>query len=86
MDTFDNLKEFYNSQADKFHNTRKKHWPEMDHILDQIKQHPSKNLNILELGCGDGRFVKYLDKLDKNLHYQGIDLSENLIEIAQDKH
>lgn len=86
MNTFQNLKDFYNQKAQDFHHTRKKHWPEIDHIISSIKDKDKKNINILELGCGDGRLLNYLNDLDKNINYKGIDLSDKLLNIAKQKH
>jgi ubiquinone/menaquinone biosynthesis C-methylase UbiE len=47
-----NLKEFYDDQADKFHNTRKKKWPEFQILLNEINKIDKKTIKILEIGCG----------------------------------
>ena len=49
-----------------------------------------KNINILDLGCGQGFFIeKLLNTLDKNtkekVKIHGIDLSSKLLKIAEDK-
>jgi hypothetical protein len=55
MDIIEELKNFYNDQAEKFTETRKKKWPEFELILQEIKndfdRSKNKILNILELGC-----------------------------------
>ena len=81
------IKDFYNKQAEKFSQTRQKHWPEFDFILEEIKKYPKKNIKILELGCWDGRLERFLqEKLkQKNIEYVWVDLSENLIQIANMK-
>lgn len=81
--TTKDLKTFYNAQAESFSQTRKRHWPEFEHIISVIKKNKKKNISILELWCGDWRFARYLDeKLDKDMYYVWVDLSENLIKIA----
>lgn len=37
---------------------------------------------VLELGCGDGKFLKYIDQ-NKNVNSEGIDLSTKAIETAK---
>lgn len=77
------LKKFYNHQALKFSETRKKTWPEFPFIVKEIESHYKKKVKILELGCGDGRLVGYLrEHCSKSFTYTGIDLSNKLIDIA----
>ncbi len=87
MDIISELKYFYDLQAQDFHETRKKFWPEFDVILKNIKNIDKDNLKILELGCGAWRFYGFLkNNLKKDFEYIGIDLSENLITIAQNEY
>ena len=53
------LQHFYDTEAEKFSSTRKRHWPEFEYIRDMIKNNfpHKKSLRILELGCGDGRLL-----------------------------
>ena len=62
MSFIDDLADYYDQEADKFHNTRQRHWPEFDILTDEIKkQFPKKKkLRILELGCGSGRLYGHL--------------------------
>lgn len=78
------LKDFYDQEANKFHNTRKKHWPEFDHILKIVKKSKKRNINILELGCGSWRFLWYLqENTKKKINYTWVDISDWLIDIAK---
>gem|GEM_PF-2451599 len=45
----DDIKTFYNKQAGRFHITRRKHWPELQFILNEIEKLPSQDIKILEL-------------------------------------
>jgi len=47
--TTKDLKTFYNAQAESFSQTRKRHWPEFEHIISVIKKNKKKNISILEL-------------------------------------
>ncbi len=70
----------YDQFADDFAATRKSAWPEFDLILPCI----SKNTRLLDLGCGNARFRKFLDqKLVPAGNYFGLDASEKLLKIAR---
>lgn len=80
----ENLKRFYNKNAEQFHNTRKKLWPEFNYILAEINKSENNNIKILELWCGDWRLLKFLqENSNKNINYKWIDLSNKLIDIAK---
>lgn len=57
-----------------------RHYYETKKILKLIK--PKKNMNIIELGCGSGRFCKELAPLVNR--YVGIDYSSKAIELAKE--
>lgn len=78
------LQSIYNTQAKHFSQTRKKHRPEIDHIIDYINTLPQKTLTIVELWCGDGRLYAYLtNNTQKNIKYTGIDIADKLLEIGK---
>ncbi len=78
------LQFIYNKHAKHFSQTRKKRRPEIDHIIDYINTIQKKTINILELGCWDGRLYKFLQtRTKKNIHYTGIDIADKLLEIAK---
>ena len=70
----------YNLIAGQFSETRKFNWLDFEEFLNYIKE----NDQVLDVGCGNGRFFELLAK--KNIHYQGLDFSERLIEIARQKY
>lgn len=70
-----NLQEDYNLTAESFSATRDRMWPELKFMFDYSK----KNEKVLDLGCGNGRFSKYLQETD----YTGADFSEKMIEQAK---
>ena len=90
-DFFDNqeikqdLQSFYNSEAKKYAETRKKFWHEEKAILDAITPFFEDNdkVRVLEFGCGSGRFATLLNQ---NFHdkfdYVWIDLSNELLSYA----
>ncbi len=44
------------------------------------------NTEILEVGPADGHFINELFKLEKNIAYTGIDLSDDMINVANENH
>lgn len=51
-----------------------------DVFLDMI---PKTNSSVLEIGCGPGNITKYLLTKNPDLKIKGIDISENMVEIAK---
>lgn len=70
----------YNKIAEDFSNTRAIFWDELNFIKGLIKEGD----NILDLGCGNGRFFEQLK--GKNINYTGSDTSEELLKIARKKY
>lgn len=50
-------------------------------LLDKIGS--LKNKKVLEIGCGIGRWAKYLVEREPTIHYTGIDISPKMVEIAK---
>jgi ubiquinone/menaquinone biosynthesis C-methylase UbiE len=72
-------REDYNLIAEDFSRTRFLIWPEIRNLLDRYFFIGDK---VLDLGCGNGRFLKYFG--EKMADYYGVDVSENLIKIAKE--
>jgi len=72
-------KKDYNLIAQDFSITREKEWKELEFLKDLVKE----GEKILDIGCGNGRLLKFFHK---NIRYFGVDFSENLIEIAKGKY
>jgi len=66
----------YNQIAEKFSQTRRFPWSEFKHFEPYVK--PGNK--ILDAGCGNGRLYNFLK--NKNITYQGLDSSKELIKIA----
>lgn len=74
------VRDDYNQTAEEFSRTRQSFWSEMEKVFDYVKP----NSKILDFGCGNGRAFPYIQK--RGGRYFGVDISENLIEIARQKH
>lgn len=87
MNFLERLADYYDKEAEKFHRTRQRHRPEFDILAEEIRRRFSrkKNIRILELGCGSGRLLGYLQKKmpKKQFIYTGVDISRGLINIAK---
>lgn len=90
---------FYQTVALEFDQTRQQPWEGWDQLLPVIKHlgrqssEHAASLRVLDLGCGNGRFGKYLaDELESGgasqsikLKYTGVDSSDQLLAAAQVK-
>jgi len=69
----------YNKIADIF--DRKRDWIPPDFTI--LEKYINKGERILDLGCGNGRFIEVVGK---KVDYYGVDVSERLIEIAKKRY
>lgn len=80
----EDLAKFYDHEASKYANTRKKIRLEADIFIETIRAFPKESLKILELGCGSGRLLEHLSTItEKQIEYTGVDISRGLIKEAQ---
>jgi len=91
--TFDNqevkidLRSFYNLEAKKYSETRKKFRNEEEAILNILNPifEWDKKIRVLEFWCWSGRFATLLNKNFKDkFDYVGIDLSDELLNYARE--
>lgn len=73
-------REDYNLIAEDFSRTRYSAWPEFSIFTNFIKEGDK----VLDVGCGNGRLLELLK--DKKIYYTGVDISEKLIRLAQEKY
>jgi alkylated DNA repair protein alkB family protein 8 len=71
------IKSIYNNIASDFSRTRYQVWPCVSNFLDTFY----KNSKILDIGCGNGKNMKYRD----DLIMKGIDISVEFVKICQTK-
>lgn len=69
----------YDNFATTFSNSRKNHpWPELQYIIEDMRIYQYNS--VLDIGCGNGRFLEEANKLDFiPWIYLGIDSSEWMI-------
>lgn len=68
----------YTPIASEFSATRQHAWKEFELLLPYLKNRQ----HILDLGCGNGRLFKFLQK-HKKINYLGVDNNEDLLKIAK---
>ncbi len=73
---------FYNVIAGQFSQTRKKWWKN----LDFLKKYINKKDQLLDFGCGNGRLLEFIYNENLEVDYIGIDVSSQLIDLAQSKY
>lgn len=76
----------YDRVSDDWDKTRQNFWPE---LISEVIKHIKPNTKILDLGCGNGRLIPEIEKLNienYNLEYLGTDPSKELIKIAKEKY
>ena len=71
---------FYESYAKEFSVTRQAPWLGWSQLLTFLS---TNKMRVLDLGCGNGRFYKFLKcNLKNEFDYQGVDISKNLVKEA----
>lgn len=74
---------FYQVHHSAFNTTRQHGWPGWKKVMDAIETSPDR---VLDIGCGNGRFARFLDN-EKHPHsppkyYLGLDANEELLSYA----
>jgi SAM-dependent methyltransferase len=71
------IQEVYNKISDRFDVSRVRIWGSVRRFLDPLPL----NSFLLDIGCGNGKNILYR----KDLQFEGIDLSEKLVNICKNK-
>lgn len=75
---------FYRAHAEAFSATRQRPWPGWCRVLDLAEAHAGgRPLDVLDVGCGNGRFAAFLADRGMRYRYLGIDASRELLALAQ---
>ncbi len=79
-------RDFYEAVAEDFSATRRDPWPGWERVLSSVEAlEPPSPLEVLDLGCGNGRFASFLrDRWHGDFVYLGVDSSPSLLTIAQE--
>lgn len=72
-------RQFYARFAGEFSRTRRSWLPGFNRILPYLRN----GFNVLDLGCGNGRFLVFLDENAWTGRYTGLDSSESLLADAR---
>ncbi len=73
------LEDGYDRIADHFSDTRSQPWPEFKLLQPYISSATTK---LLDVGCGNGRLIDAIPAV----HYTGLDLSRQLLNLAQQRY
>jgi len=75
---------FYQERADEFDRTRERPWPGWEDLFDRYEHHIAKPPRILDIGCGNGRFARFVhDRTRWSFSYVGVDASALALEHAR---
>src|SRR3989304_2627304 len=76
-------KKFYNFNAKEFSQSRQSAWNGWRRIIPYFTQLKSPDLNVLDLGCGNGRFLSFLLTKLTTFFYVGIEENKQLLTEAK---
>ena len=71
---------FYAERADEFNQTRERAWRGWDVLFDRIGSRLKAEPRVLDLGCGNGRFARFLAQRGVRFTYVGVDASPLALE------
>lgn len=77
-------RQFYQTIGQNFDETRQSPWEGWQILLPDLQSHlPLGPLNVLDVGCGNGRFGAFLAGAGLQIHYTGVDFNPYLLAKAQ---
>ena len=79
---------FYKKASVSFSNTRQNYWKGWGRAIDVLSFNGYSTINVLDAGCGNGRFLGFLKERLPSLEvkYTGVDISEELLTEARTKY
>ncbi|MGB1002925.1 MAG: class I SAM-dependent DNA methyltransferase [Salibacteraceae bacterium] len=83
MDKLELVRKGFNSGAELYHEKFKNQEEYAELFQTVLNELPQKDSSILDLGCGPGNISKFLLVQNPKLKIVGVDISENMVEIAQ---
>jgi SAM-dependent methyltransferase len=85
------IKQYYDKKCDQ--------WGDSPHALGWYSRHSQdlrflmlslmtdlSDKSVLDVGCGQGDLLTYFDKQEIPVHYEGLDISKNMVTHAQKRH
>ena len=82
INLLEEIKNSYNKISDNFNITRKNNWDDFNIFKKYLLDFKNEKIKILDIGCGNGRLIKFLNELNLNYEYVGIDNSKMQIKNA----
>lgn len=76
---------FYQSVGKHFDETRQQYWQGWEQVLGQTTDLPDE-INVLDIGCGNGRFTSFLANKGLHFKYTGVDNNTFLINQAKERY
>lgn len=76
---------FYRDHADAFSARRERPWRGWQRLLEWLPKAPGTPLAVLDVGCGNARFGRFLAGHRPLARYVGVDASEPLLAIARER-
>ncbi len=75
-------KQFYQTTAKQFADSRQYFWQGWDKLLPEIKKltENKDKIKVLDLGCGNGRFAQFLKENKVKFKYLGLDNNQALLD------
>jgi len=74
---------FYLQEAASFDKTRQNSQPGWEMLWNLVKDKLPRNIRILDVGCGNGRFGQFLSGVNNTVEYVGIDNNRYLLDQAK---
>ena len=75
---------FYRDVAEEFDRTRARPWAGWQPLLPHLAVLPSEP-RVLDVGCGNGRFGRYLQQHLGTIQYTGVDYSPEMLQITRER-
>lgn len=82
--------DFYTTTAKEWDDSRSYSWKGWSRLIKEIEaMEPfffKREIRILDIGCGNGRFIEFLQEKEIKFDYTGVDFNEDLLRIAKQRY